>query len=205
MHEQQPDSNKREFDSHEIASTMENQPVVCPQIYVASLSDYNAGSLHGAWVAADQPLDDLWAEVQAMLAASPEPVAEEWAIHDFEGFGPLRLGEYEDLAVVAKVARGIAEHGPAYAHWAAIVGTSDPDVLERFEDAYLGHVESVEAYAEQLLDDLGYGELLERTLPEPLLSYVKLDVEGFARDLELSGDITTSEGDGGVYVFDPSR
>ena len=140
-----------------------------------------------------------------MLNASPEPVAEEWAIHDYEGFGPLRLDEYENLRTVAKVARGIAEHGPAYAHWADIVGIHDPGELERFEDCYLGHTEIVEAYAEELLADMGAFELVERVIPEHLQPYVTVDVAGFARDLELSGDITTSEGDGGVYVFSPNR
>ena len=182
------------------------EPGLVPRIYVASLSDYNAGRLHGRWIEAAQDDKDLWAEVRDMLRASPEPVAEEWAIHDYEGFGPLRLGEYEDLRMVAKVARGVAEHGPAYVHWAAIVGIHDPNELDRFCDTYLGHAESVEAHAEELLEDLGWSdELLEGVVPEFLKPYVHLDVEAFARDLELSGDITTSEGDGGVYVFDQNR
>jgi antirestriction protein len=138
-----------------------------------------------------------------MLHASPTPGAEEWAVHDYEGFGPVRLSEYETLATISRVARGIAEHGPAFAHWAELVGLDDADELDRFEEAYLAHAESVEAYAEELLDELGYVQLIEEAVPKHLQPYVTLDVEGFARDLELSGDITTSEGDGGVYVFDP--
>lgn len=183
----------------------EREPRQSPRIYVASLSDYNAGRLHGRWIDADQGDDELWSEVEAMLEASSEAVAEEWAIHDYEGFGPLRLGEYEELRTVAKVARGIAEHGSAYAHWADIVGTGDQGALERFGDCYLGHYESVEAYAEELLADMGAFELVERSVPEHLQPYVTVDVAGFARDLELSGDITTSEGDGGVYVFSQWR
>ncbi len=183
----------------------EKDPDTVPRLYVASLSDYNAGRLHGRWIDAAQDGDEVWAEVEVMLKASPEPFAEEWAIHDYEGFGPLRLGEYEDLPTVAKVARAIVEYGPAYAHWASIVGIHDPDDLERFEDVFLGHAESVEAYAEELLDELGYLELIERSLSEHLQPYVRFDVAGFARDLELSGDMTTSEGEGGVYVFDQNR
>jgi len=183
----------------------EHEPRDMPRIYVASLSEYNAGRLHGTWIDADQDDEALGADIQAMLEASHEPIAEEWAIHDYEGFGPLRLGEYEDLATIAKVGRGIAEYGPAYAHWASITGLGDPDELDRFENVYYGHAESVVAYAEELLDDLGYFDLIERALPEYIQPYVTLDVEGFARDLEFSGDITTSKGDGGVYVFDPSR
>jgi len=184
------------------ADSRHERPRLEPRIYVASLSDYNAGRLHGRWIDAAQDDEALWADVRAMLQASPEPVAEEWAVHDFEGFGPLRLGEYEDLAKVARVARGIADHGPAYAHWAAIVGLDNIDDLERFEDAYLGHHESAEAYAEELLDGMGAFQALERAVLQDLRPYVELDVAGLARDLEFSGDITTSEGDGGVYVFD---
>jgi antirestriction protein len=183
----------------------EHAPKIEPRIYAASLSDYNAGRLHGAWLDAAVESDELSARVQAMLAASPTPGAEEWAIHDYEGFGPLRLGEYEDLTTVARIALGIAEHGPAFAHWAALIDTTDTEELEHFEDAYLGEYESVEAYAEALLDDLGYPDLIEHAIPEHLQPYIHLDVEAFARDLELSGDITTSDTDGGVYVFDQQR
>jgi antirestriction protein len=198
-------NDNNEQNSEALVTSPEHEPRERPRIYVASLSDYNAGRLHGAWIDANENDDDLAEKIQTMLRASPELIAEEWAIHDYEGFGPLRLGEYEDMATVAKVGRGIAEHGPAYAHWASIVGIHDPDELDRFEDAYLGHAESVEAYAEELVDDLGYHDLIDRAIPESLQAYVTFDVEGFARDLELSGDITTSEGDGGVYVFDANR
>lgn len=185
--------------------TPETEPAQNPRIYAASLSDYNGGRLHGAWIRADTDPDTLADHVAAMLAQSPTPGAEEWAIHDYEGFGPLRLGEYEDLATVSQIGQGIAEHGLAFAHWAAICGTSDRGELARFEDVYLGHWDSVEAYAEELLDDLGIDELIGRAVPGHLQAYVKVDVEGFARDLQYSGDITASDGDGDVYLFDQVR
>lgn len=195
---EQNDGGKQERPEHD-----QDRPA--PQVYVASLSDYNGGRLHGAWVKAAQEPDELREEVTRMLAGSTMPGAEEFAIHDYEGFGPLRLSEYESLETVALIARGIAEHGPAFAHWAALVGTSEPDVLNEFEDHYEGHAESVEAYAEQWLEDMGFGSDSDLTgrLPASLQPYVRFDVEGFARDLELSGDIMTSEGDNGIYVFRP--
>lgn len=185
--------------------TPETEPSHSPRIYAASLSDYNAGRLHGAWIDADAEPEALGNDIAAMLVRSPTPGAEEWAIHDHEGFGPLRLGEYEDLDTVSQIGQGIAEHGSAYAHWAAICGTSDREELARFEDVYLGHWESVEAYAEELLDDLGIDDVIVRAVPDHLRAYVKVDVEGFARDLEYSGDVTSSEGDDGVYLFDQVR
>lgn len=53
-----------------------------PRIYVASLSDYNNGLLHGEWIDAGQEPDEIHEQVQAMLAESESPGAEEWAIHD---------------------------------------------------------------------------------------------------------------------------
>src|SRR5713226_1168914 len=78
-----------------------------PRIYVASLSDYNAGRLHGAWIDVDQDDEQIWEELNAMLARSPEPMAEEFAIHDYDGFGPLQLGEYERIDEVGCIVRGI--------------------------------------------------------------------------------------------------
>src|SRR5205085_7828465 len=83
-----------------------------PRIYVASLSDYNAGRLHGAWIDATQDPAQIHENIAAMLAAGREPPAEEWAIHDYDNFGPVHLSEYEDIAAVSRIGRGIAEHGP---------------------------------------------------------------------------------------------
>jgi antirestriction protein len=173
-----------------------------PRIYAASLSDYNDGRLHGRWIDADQDAEALGESVTAMLASSEMPVAEEFAIHDYEGFGPVRLDEYESLESVSRVAHGISEHGEAFGHWISLNSSTDESTCDGFEDAYLGCFESLEAYAEQLLDDLGYDTALESAVPEFLQPYVKIDVEGFARDLEMSGDVATSEGQDGVYVFD---
>ena len=56
------------------------------RIYVADQAAYNAGHLHGVWIDATLELDDIQGQVDAMLAASPVEDAEEYAIHDFEGF-----------------------------------------------------------------------------------------------------------------------
>lgn len=175
------------------------------KVWVGSLSDYNAGRLYGAWIDAGGNLDDLEDRVQDMLKSSPTPGAEEYAIFDHEGFGPLPIDEYESLATVNRIARGIEEHGEAFAHYAAIIGSTDADQLDHFEDAYLGHFESVTAYAEDFLDDLGLLDALDSAVPETIAPYVHLDVESFASDLELSGSIMTSEDGDGVFVFDMER
>src|SRR3954468_4463852 len=78
------------------AEQHEAESSVQPRIWVASLSDYNSGTLHGAWIDAARDESELQADIETMLAASPltaatgEP-AEEWAIHDSDGFAPLRI------------------------------------------------------------------------------------------------------------------
>ena len=87
-----------------------------PRIYVASLSDYNNGHLHGRWISAAQDPDLIYDEIHQMLATSPSPQAEEWAIHDYEGFTPHDICETEDIPTIARIAMEIigqlAKHCP---------------------------------------------------------------------------------------------
>lgn len=180
----------------------EAQRTTPPRIYVASLSDYNAGRLHGAWLDADQDVDELDAGIQAMLADSPEPAAEEWAIHDYDGFEGIALGEYESLATVARLAAGVAEHGEPFAVWANHVGTGYPEELDRFEECYLGTFDTAEDFGQYLCEDmLGVDPDNLEWLPEQLRSYLRLDIEGLVRDMELGGDILTEWGSDGLMVF----
>lgn len=76
-----------------------------PLIYVASLADYNNGRLHGVWIHADRSPDAIRSTIQAMLAASPEPCAHDWEIHDYEGFGAACLDPSLGIEVVSQIAR----------------------------------------------------------------------------------------------------
>lgn len=170
-----------------------------PKIYVASLSDYNDGRLHGTWIDAARDAGEIADDVQAMLKRSPMALAEEWAIHDSDGFAGFEVGEYESFEVVSRIASGIAEHGPAFAALASLVGTETSE-LERFEDYFLGEFDSMSEFARNLADDLGWEDELDRAC-ESFRGYVDIDYEMLGRDLdsELS---TAANPDGGVYVFD---
>lgn len=178
----------------------EGDPSPQPSIYVASLADYNNGRLHGTWLNAARDPDDIYADVATMLASSKEPDAEEFAIHDYDQFGHCRIGEYDRIEHVAALARGIAEHGYAYAAWRHTRDDdSDPD--DAFHEAYLGHYASITDYAEQFADDLGYTRELEK-LPEFVQKYTHIDYAAIARDLEASGDIASiDDPEGGVWLF----
>jgi antirestriction protein len=170
-----------------------------PRIYVACLAAYNNGRLHGAWIDADQSAEENHEAVGRMLAASPEPGAEEWAIHDYEGFGSLRLGEWEPLDRVAQIAAAIAEHGPAFSVWLAYEGSREPADLQAFEDAYRGEWDSLRDYAENYAEEVGMYEAAEKTG----FSYVTVDIDALERDLEIELYTAAAENHR-VHVFDPN-
>lgn len=169
-----------------------------PRVYVACLAAYNNGKLHGRWIDADQDADDIRAEIAEMLNESPEPNAEEWAIHDCEHFGGLRLSEGEDIEQLAEVAELIVDHGDVLAKLVDHVGGLQylEHAKQLMEDEYTGAHDSLEDFACELLEDTGQLE----SMPENLRLY--FDYERFGRDLELGGDVFTIDGESGqVHVF----
>lgn len=173
---------------------------ITPRIYVASLADYNAGRLHGCWIDASEPIETVREEIARLLARSPEPIAEEWAIHDYENFGGLRLSEFEDLERVAEVARLIVEHGPVFAqlvnHFGGLCGIDE--ARQSMEEGYWGAFDRLADYAQELIEDCYASEL--KRLPD-FICY-RIDYEGIGDDLELGGDIVTIACGGKVHVFD---
>jgi antirestriction protein len=169
---------------------------VTPKIYVASLSDYNAGVLHGKWIEAVQDADEIRAEIARMLAESNAEPAEEYAIHDYEGFGPIKLSEYEDIDTVAELAALLDEHGELFGHVYEHADRDTARAKELMSDGYHGAFDSLEAYAENFIDETGG---LEK-MPENLRCY--FDYEKYAHDLEIGGDVFTVEVGGKTHVFD---
>ncbi|MBF0489350.1 MAG: antirestriction protein ArdA [Candidatus Omnitrophica bacterium] len=162
-----------------------------PRIYVACLAAYNNGFLHGAWIDANQDVEAIYDAIKDMLSKSPIIGAEEFSIHDYEGFCGLRLSEFEDISKVAEIAAMIEEHCEAWAKFAEYEGI-EYATLERFEEAYAGEWDSEEDFAEDLAS-----ETME--IP-PHLEYY-LDFERLANDLFIN-DYYSAEGEGcKIYVF----
>ncbi len=166
-----------------------------PRVYVASLSDYNAGTLHGRWIDADKDADAIHADIAQMLAESPtDKSAEEWAIHDYEGFHGITISESEDIETVAELARLLAEHGEAYAAYVSCFGAhyATPD---GFEERYLGQHDSEEEYAAEYVESTG----ILSDMPDNLRC--DFDYGAFARDMFIN-DVASVEADGGgIHVF----
>ena len=151
------------------------------RIYVACLAAYNNGHLHGVWINATQGESHLIEHTRAMLKASPIPNAEEWAIHDYEGFEGANLSEYTAFESVAERAAFIEKHG---ALGGAILADCDCDLAQaaRYLEHYQGEYDSLADYARESTESSGLD------IPESLAPYI--DYERMGEDLRLSGDIT---------------
>lgn len=121
------------------------------------------------------------------------PSAEEFAIHDHEGFGNL-VGEYTPIDEVVQLAEAIGEHGDKYVGLREH-GCDHDEAIGMIEDNYQGCYDSLEDWAENFLDETGAFS----GAPEVLKTY--FDYERYARDAELSGDIMTIEVGHTVHVF----
>ena len=150
-----------------------------PRIYVACLAAYNNGCLHGRWINATTP-DEIRNEVRAMLAASPIPDAEEYAIHDYEGFEGANLSEYASFEMVCELADFIDEHGELGGKVLEYFGEDLTEARAAF-DEYAGEYRSAAEFAEQLHEDIG------TQIPESLSYYI--DWQAVARDMALNGEI----------------
>ena len=163
-----------------------------PRIYVACLAAYNNGRLHGAWIDATEP-SEVMDKVRAMLAASPEPDTEEWAIHDYEGFEGARLSEYASFETVCALAAFIGEHGSLGAKLYREFCDDLEQARAAFEE-YAGEYRSAADFAEELTRDSG------TEIPASLDYYI--DWTALARDMALNGDIMVFQtGFDEVHIF----
>ncbi len=152
------------------------------RIYVADLAAYNNGKLHGVWIDATLEPEEIQEQVNTMLAACPEGFAEEWAIHDYEGFGGYSISEYEAFESVHKIACFVEEYPVLGAKLLINFGGDLEDATKAAEEGYAGEYESMADYAEDITEQT-------TQIPENLAYYI--DYESMGRDMELNGDIFT--------------
>jgi antirestriction protein len=159
-----------------------------------SSNSYNNGILHGTWIDANQDADDIFTEINAMLAESPEPNAEEFAIHDYEYFQGVRIHEYESIPKVAQLAQLLAEYGEAFAHYLEHIGgidDIDDDTAEAFEDAYYSEYEDIADFAREMHVHLA--------IPEALKAHI--DWDSVAKDMFCGGWWAADSSNRTVYIF----
>jgi antirestriction protein len=169
------------------------------RIYVASLSDYNNGILHGRWIDIDESsdVDDIHEQIAEMLRRSPAAekygdVAEEWAIHDYDGFKGFNLGEYESLERIVDIAQAVEKYpASVVAHLANDNSSLNGDELKSLiEDRFVATIEECMGDDVQALAEHFYESVAEDPeLPEKYRDHAQAISESMAR----------SDINGGVY------
>ena len=172
-----------------------------PTVYIACLASYNAGRLHGVHIPLDCDEDEMKSSIAKMLKDSRELDAEEWAVHDHENCGS-RLSEYPDIDTLLGIGLAYKNAEEENSCWDLVVEYSDslneipsPEVLTQFNESYAGSGEDLEDWCFDFLAEIG--AFLE--IPKQYRGY--FDVEAYARDLELGGDINAIEFEDRTHVF----
>ena len=161
------------------------------RIYVACLAAYNNGVLHGRWIDADQDERAIWEEIRAMLEASPVPNAEEYAIHDYEGFEVVSICEYESIESVCEIAAFISQHGALGGALIEYFGDTKA-AAEAIQHHYAGEYRSVADFAENITEEI-------TEIPESLRYYIHY--EKMARDMAINDILTVETGFEEVHIF----
>lgn len=166
------------------------------KMYAACLASYNAGVLHGEWFDLEDYIENpegLLEDIQEkVLATSSQENAEEWAAHDYDSVSGF--GEYPDVTALLEHVRLVSEYGDAWKAYVDHVG-SHYATEEGFQDAQMGECDSPEDWAQEFLESTGALE----SIPENLRYY--FDFAAYARDAQMSGDVSFVEFEGTVYVF----
>lgn len=170
-----------------------------PKIYVACLSAYNAGYLHGLWIDGTQQPEDIEDDIKWMLSWSPVADTEscdEFAIHDYECWEGIQLSEYEDIEKVSELAQLLEEHGKAYAVYYQHYGNNYA-TEEDFKDRYLGEYEDEKDFVYQMWEECGKIQHLE----ELNISAFYIDWKAITRDWFIDSYFSIEVGLRETYVF----
>lgn len=123
------------------------------------------------------------------------PSAEEWAVHDYEGFEGLDPGEYPGLPTLVLWAKMLAQHGEAWSEY--VDWQCDSATEEDFNERYQGEFDSPADFAQELFENL-YN--LDASMPHELRYHINWD--SVARDMRYGGDFYFSDDYGPCHVFD---
>ena len=162
------------------------------RIYVACLAAYNNGWLHGRWVNANQEAETIQAEITAMLVASPIPDAEEWAIHDYEGFEGAPVSEHQGIESVAELATFISEYGALGGKLIEHFCGDLDEARKAISDHYAGEYTSLAEFAR---------ELTEQSTNVPACLDFYIDYDAMGRDMTLCDVFVIELGFEQIYLF----
>ncbi len=164
-----------------------------PAIWVGDLAAYNAGILHGEWIKLDgATIEEIQAAVNDILDEGTRrysdetlSVHEEFGIFDFEGFGPIKLDQYESLTTVLE---HVERMGDDPARYFAYVSVHGEHYADQYDSAMVrGPFDDENDYAWEYLEnqigscDLG-GWLESKGMPADLVLGIVFDPAKLIRE-----------------------
>jgi hypothetical protein len=188
------------------------------RIYVADLAAYNSGILFGTWIdlTPDTDIDFVTETVAEMLKEGTERFGaetcstqhEEWSIHDYEGFGPIKLEEYAPFEEILRHVDRMGTDSTPYFAFIDSAGTGCADEFEDYEPRG-PYEEDVDWSWEFLEDFCGVtdltGWLEHRGLPKDIASCIKFDAADFVFSARANGEIAVGRWNGKTFVFELKR
>lgn len=160
-------------------------------IYVVCLSSVSQGQHYGVWIDVLEGEEHIEGEIKKLLSESPAADKKEWEIHDYKGFGELKLHEHECISQVIAYAEFIQEHGEDLGSAVLTYVWDVDEAIDMMQNRYHGQHRSEAAFVEELFHDIG-------EIPSYLENYI--DYEAMARDLFID-DYLSIEVGGDVHVF----
>lgn len=173
-----------------------------PRIFVtdASADRPPKDALRGIWLDAAVDEEELEQAVHELLRTSPATGARSYRISAAVGFEGFEISTSDSLATVARVARGIAEHGRAFAAFVDAWGSTQ-EAVDEFSRYYLGSYPSLAHWAEAEVEGRGWWDELNEHAPPGLLPYLRIDYERLGRELTYDAHVVEDEEGQQVHVF----
>lgn len=175
------------------------------KIYVADLAAYNQGFLHGTWINLSKLTspDEVYEKIAKMLAKSKAYGAEEWEIHDYEGFGSIDASRF-GIEALMDIEQAINEYGVIPVEVIVNSGWTpkDGDLYDLVPERYLGvvgHREDEYDWAWDYLDQSGGMDGLPAWLQGPALHAA---IQGWFDSMVNDGLFHVVRDDkGNTYIF----
>ena len=208
---------------------MTNQ-TVSPSIYVSVLADYNAGYLHGTWIDATLPIEDIWQHINQLYITSKYPNVIATVCNDCDY---IKLYDHDKCSSCDSINIKIVPSAEEYqindhsgfapfsvSEYSSIEEIADiADILSGVSnDEDLAKITFLQSIYDDIttisakIDDVNIyhgsrgdyaAELIADCyeVPDFLAQYI--DYDKYGHDLEINGEITEVEHD--VYVTNPSE
>jgi antirestriction protein len=188
------------------------ETIVAPAIYVADLAAYNSAILHGKWIRlAGKDSDEVNEEINLMLSVGRQLYGshtlsekhEEFAIHDYEGFGPIKIGEYDTIdGVLEHVERMDDDPDKYFAYIDATGGDGDGYVPDDASGPYDNEEEFAWEMMDMITGDKTLSDYLEsKGIPGSLAMAIEFDAKDFMFSGRCNGEFSTGSYGGKHYVF----